>query len=124
VTLRVRILAVIAAIVAAALAIGVWVLRGPSPLAFAGGTKVALADYRGANPTGVPATLAQASLVERGEYLTKAADCTACHTKPGGQQYAGGLGFNLPFGTLSTLSFPYNQRWAMTFWSAVFNPDQ
>jgi mono/diheme cytochrome c family protein len=23
----------------------------------------------------------------------------------------------------NTLTFPYNQRWAMTFWSALFNPD-
>ena len=23
----------------------------------------------------------------------------------------------------NTLSFPFNQRWAMMFWSAVFNPD-
>jgi len=118
-----------------------------------------------------------------------------CHTTQGGQQYAGGLGFKLPFGTLystnitpdketgignysdqdflnavqrgkrhdgarlypampyasytymsdadalaikaylfslppvraaapaNTLSFPFNQRWAMLFWSALFNPD-
>jgi mono/diheme cytochrome c family protein len=139
--------------------------------------------------------LAQASLVERGEYLARAADCMVCHTAPGGRQYAGGLGFKLPFGTLystnitpdketgignysdqeflnamhrgvrrdgarlypampytsytyipdedalaikaylfnlppvkmaapdNTLTFPFNQRWAMTFWSALFNPD-
>src|SRR5262249_36990497 len=79
---------------------GVWIIRGPSPLAFAGGAKVALADYRGADPTGVPASLAKASAVERGEYLARAADCMVCHTSPGGKEYAGGLGFKLPFGTL------------------------
>ena len=47
--------------------------------------KVALADYRGTNPTGVPASLAKASLIERGEYLAKAADCMVCHTTPGRQ---------------------------------------
>ncbi len=72
----------------------------PGPLAFADGPKVALSDYKGAKPTGVPAKLAQASLVERGEYLAKAADCMVCHTAPGGKEYAGGLGFKLPFGTL------------------------
>ena len=51
-------------------------------------------------PPGVPATLAQASLVERGAYLAKAADCMVCHTTEGGKQYAGGLGFRLPFGKL------------------------
>jgi mono/diheme cytochrome c family protein len=190
-----RILVSVAAIVLVALAIGVWIIRGPGPLAFADGPKVALADYRGANPTGVPAGLAPASLVERGAYLARAADCMVCHTTQGGKEYAGGLGFKLPFGTLystnitpdketgignysdqdflnavhrgtrrdgarlypampftsytymtdadalaikaylfslppvhavapvNTLTFPFNQRWAMTFWSALFNPD-
>jgi mono/diheme cytochrome c family protein len=191
----VRILASLAVIVLLALAIAAWVIRGPGPMAFADGPKVALADYHEAKPTGVPAKLAQASVIERGEYLAKAADCMVCHTTPGGKEYAGGLGFKLPFGTLystnitsdkdtgignysdqdflnamhrgvrrdgarlypampytsytyvsdddalaikaylfslppvkavapeNTLSFPFNQRWAMMFWSALFNPD-
>jgi mono/diheme cytochrome c family protein len=191
-----RILFSVAAIVVIALAIGIWFIRGPDPMDFAGGPKLALADYKGAKPTGVPASLAQASVVERGEYLAKAADCMVCHTTEGGKEYAGGLGFKLPFGTLystnitpdketgignysdqdflnavqrgtrhdgarlypampytsytymtdedvlavkaylfslppvrakapeNTLSFPFNQRWAMIFWSAVFNPDE
>ena len=178
-----------------ALAAGGWIIRGPGPMAFAEGPKVALADYHDANPTGVPASLAKASLVERGEYLAQAADCMVCHTTQDGKPYAGGLGFKLPFGTLystnitpdketgignysdqdflnavhrgirrdgarlypampftsytymtdadalaikaylfslpavhaaapaNTLTFPFNQRWAMTFWSIVFNPD-
>jgi mono/diheme cytochrome c family protein len=194
-----RILFSVVAIVAVALAIGIWFVRGPGPMAFADGPKVALADYKAADPTGVPAALAkasvEASLVERGAYLARAADCMACHTTPGGKDYAGGLGFNLPFGTLystnitpdretgignysdqdflnavhrgirrdgarlypampftsytyisdadalaikaylfslppvraaapaNTLTFPFSQRWAMAFWSALFNPD-
>ncbi|MCB8883683.1 c-type cytochrome [Acidisoma cellulosilytica] len=39
-------------------------------------------------------------LVQRGEYLTRAADCAACHTAPGGTTYAGGRQFQLPFGDL------------------------
>ena len=70
------------------------------PLAFAGGSTVALSDYRAANPTGVPAELATADAVKRGEYLARAADCMVCHTAIGGTQYAGGLGIPLPFGTL------------------------
>jgi mono/diheme cytochrome c family protein len=35
-----------------------------------------------------------------GEYLTRAADCVACHSAPGGVPYAGGREFRLPFGTL------------------------
>ena len=190
-----RILASVVAIVVVVLVAGVWIIRGPGPLDFAGGAKVALADYKAADPSGVPSSLAKASLVERGAYLAKAADCMACHTTQGGKPYAGGLGFKLPFGTLystnitpdkdtgigdysdqdflnavhrgvrrdgarlypampfvsytymtdadalaikaylfslppvhaaapdNTLAFPFNQRWAMNFWSAVFNSD-
>ena len=190
-----RILLSLAVIVVAAVAVGVWIVRGPGPLDFTGGSKVAVADYRAGRPTGAPVALEKASLVERGEYLAKAADCMVCHTKPGEKQFAGGLAFKLPFGTLystnitpdketgignysdqdflnavqrgkrhdgamlypampypsytymtdedvlavkaylfslppvrapapeNTLAFPFNQRWAMLFWSAVFNPD-
>ncbi|NID03571.1 cytochrome c [Luteibacter jiangsuensis] len=38
--------------------------------------------------------------VARGEYLTRAADCIACHVTPGGKPFAGGLAFKLPFGTI------------------------
>jgi mono/diheme cytochrome c family protein len=190
-----RILISIAGIVVVAAIIAVWVIRGPDPMAFAGGPRVELKDYKDANPTGVPKALAQASVVERGEYLAKAADCMVCHTTQGGKEYAGGLGFKLPFGTLystnitpdketgignysdkdflnavqrdirhdgarlypampytsytyisdadalaikaylfslppvratppaNTLAFPFDQRWAMMFWSELFNPD-
>src|SRR4029077_17352482 len=47
-----------------------------------------------------PAPLASASLVKRGEYLARAADCLVCHTTQSGKEYAGGLTFPLPFGTL------------------------
>lgn len=191
-----RIVLSLVVIVVLAFAAGMWLVVGPGPMAFTGGQKVALADYRGADPTGVPTTLAKASAVERGEYLARAADCMVCHTSAGGKEYAGGLGFKLPFGTLystnitpdketgignytdqqfldvlhrgkrrdgarlypampytsytyitdadalaikaylftlepvrvvqpaNTLTFPFNQRWAMAFWSVLFNPDK
>jgi mono/diheme cytochrome c family protein len=190
-----RILLSIAVIVVAAVVAGIWIVRGPGPMAFADGPKATLADYHDKNPTGVPAALEKTNLVERGEYLALAADCMACHTTQGGKPYTGGLGFNLPFGTLystnitpdketgignysdqdflnavhrgirrdgaklypampfasytymtdadalaikaylfslppvravapaNTLAFPFDQRWAMSAWSAVFNPD-
>jgi mono/diheme cytochrome c family protein len=77
-----------------------WIVLGPGPLAFAGGNTVILADYKEADPTGVPAGLVQASLIARGQYLAEAADCAACHTVRSGAAYAGGLPFKLPFGTL------------------------
>jgi mono/diheme cytochrome c family protein len=77
-----------------------WIVLGPGPTDFAGRDRVALADYHGADPTGVPAELANASLLQRGEYLARAADCGACHSAPGRPAYSGGLAFVLPFGTL------------------------
>ena len=90
---------VVAAII---IAVGIlaWLTFTRGPLAFAGGSTVALADYHESDPTGVPAELAKADIVKRGEYLAKAADCMVCHTAPGGEDYAGGLAFPLPFGTL------------------------
>jgi mono/diheme cytochrome c family protein len=190
-----RILVSVIVIVVIAVALAVWAIRGPGPMAFADGPKVTLADYKDADPTGVPASLAKASVVERGAYLARAADCLVCHTARDGKEYAGGLGFRLPFGMLystnitpdkdtgignysdqdflaamhrgtrrdgarlypampytsytymtdadalaikaylfslapvraaapeNTLMFPFNQRWAMNFWSVLFNPD-
>jgi mono/diheme cytochrome c family protein len=81
-----------------------WSVFAPGPSDFAGGHKVTLAQYQGKDPTGVPASLAKAGLIQRGEYLAKAADCEACHTAPGGAPYAGGLAFVLPFGTLYSVN--------------------
>ena len=98
---------VIAAIVIVPIGAFAWRIFGPGPLAFAGRSTVALTDYREASPTGVPADLAKADAIRRGEYLAKAADCMVCHTMPSGEAFAGGLAFPLPFGTLySTKSRP------------------
>jgi mono/diheme cytochrome c family protein len=91
---------VIAIVIVAALGIFVWLVSGPGPMDFAGGHKIALADYHAANPTGVPPSLANESVVKRGEYLAHAADCVECHTAKGGREFAGGFAITLPFGTL------------------------
>ena len=176
--------------------VALFFVLGPGPMAFSKGHRVDLADYRAANPSGVPAALAQASLIKKGEYLAKAADCLVCHTAKGGEAYAGGVAFVLPFGTLystnitpdkasgignytdaqflaavhrgvrkdganlypampytsytymtdadalaikaylfslapinlpnkaNELAFPFNQRWAMGVWSALFNSNE
>jgi mono/diheme cytochrome c family protein len=91
----------IAAVLVVALASFLWiVVLAPHPMDFAGGSKVPLSEYHAADPSGVPPELKNASLVERGEYLTRAADCAACHTVEGGTPYAGGRAFVLPFGTM------------------------
>jgi mono/diheme cytochrome c family protein len=176
--------------------VALFLIVGPGPTEFSNGRKVDLADYHSANPSGVPVALAQASLIKKGEYLAKAADCLVCHTAKGGEAYAGGFAFVLPFGTLystnitpdkatgignytdaqflaavhrgvrqdgahlypampytsytymtdgdalaikaylfslapikspnkpNDLAFPFNQRWAMGVWSAMFNANE
>ena len=63
-----------------------------------------------AQPTG-------AALVARGDYLTKAADCAACHTVPGGQPFAGGLAFRLPFGTIYSPNITPDPETGIGSWS-------
>lgn len=93
-------LVVVAALVAVGLGVGLWTITGPGPMDFAEGDRVALSDYHGPDPTGVPASLKAANAIQRGAYLVRAADCTVCHTAQGGAPYAGGFAFTLPFGTL------------------------
>jgi mono/diheme cytochrome c family protein len=90
----------LAAIVGVGVIIGAYIVFGPPPTGFAGGKTVSLGAYQAQDPTGVPAELKSASLVERGEYLTRAADCVVCHTAKNGTPFAGGLAFVLPFGTI------------------------
>jgi mono/diheme cytochrome c family protein len=94
------VVAALTAIIAVALIVSAYVVLGPGPTDFAGGKRVALTAYQSRDPSGVPAELKSASIVERGEYLTRAADCVVCHTVEGGAPFAGARGFVLPFGTL------------------------
>ena len=48
----------------------------------------------------VAAGNADTALLQRGEYLAIAGDCTACHTAPGGQPFAGGLPLPTPIGSI------------------------
>ncbi|MFL6599705.1 MAG: c-type cytochrome [Steroidobacteraceae bacterium] len=186
----------IAVVLLIAVGFGLWLVMAPGPMDFAGGKRATVSSASGVGPTGVPTELQGATLIERGQYLTRAADCVACHTKEGGEQFTGGRPFVLPFGTLyatnitpdrqtgigeysdaeflravrngiardgtrlypampyasytymtdadalaikaylfslqpvaaprptNTLSFPFNQRWTMGMWSAMFNPDK
>jgi mono/diheme cytochrome c family protein len=68
----------------------------------------------------VQATLAQptgSALVAKGEYLTKAADCAACHTVPGGEPFAGGRAFKLPFGSIYSTNITPDQETGIGRWS-------
>ena len=108
---------VVAALAVVGAGVFYWIVLGPGPTEFAGGPRVALADYHGADPTGVPPELARASLVVRGEYLARAADCEACHTAKGGTPYAGGLAFVLPFGRIYSPNITPDKDTGIGSWS-------
>jgi len=95
-----------------------WYLMAPGALIFAGAETVRLADYKGSNPTGAPAELAQSDPVSRGRYLTDAADCQACHTREGGVPFAGGRGFKTQFGTLYSSNITPDRETGIGAWSA------
>ncbi len=40
------------------------------------------------------------ALIQKGEYLSRAGDCVACHTAKGGKPFAGGLPMETPIGTI------------------------
>ena len=95
-----------------------WALRAGDPSGFAKGKRVELAEFKGPDPTGAPPSLASADLVARGEYLTRAADCAACHTAPGGKPFAGGLPFKLPMiGTIYSTNITPDPATGIGAWS-------
>ena len=108
--------AIFAFIVVAGLCLMAWILGAPGPMSF-GGKGVALADYRGPSPVGAPAELAGSNIVTRGEYLTRAADCAACHTAKGGKEFAGGRAFKLPFGTIYTPNITPDAETGIGHWT-------
>jgi len=111
------VLAVIGVVAVAGLILFSWIAFGPGPMDFAGGHRVSLAAYKGPSPTGVPADFASTDPVARGKYLTIAADCQACHTAKGGVPFAGGLPFNLPFGTIWAPNITPDKETGIGGWS-------
>ncbi len=57
------------------------------------------------------------SLIQRGEYLSKAADCVACHTTEGGKPFAGGLAFKTPMGTLYSPNITPDPQTGIGHWT-------
>ncbi len=54
----------------------------------------------------------------RGEYLTRAADCVACHTVPeSGRPFAGGVAFRLPIGTIYSSNITADRANGIGAWS-------
>src|SRR6202041_347594 len=56
-------------------------------------------------------------LIARGEYLTRAADCAACHSPPGRAPFTGGLAFRLPFGVIYSTNITADRETGIGAWS-------
>jgi mono/diheme cytochrome c family protein len=57
--------------------------------------------------------------VERGRYLALAGNCAGCHTKRGGQPYAGGLPLETPFGTIYSSNLTPDTQAGIGGWSSA-----
>jgi mono/diheme cytochrome c family protein len=97
-----RLVAVLAALLAVAAA--AWMMLRPRELPRPAAAPAA------ANPT--------TQLLARGEYLARAGDCTACHTDPGGELFAGGRPMPTPFGSLYTSNITPDEETGIGLWSA------
>lgn len=59
----------------------------------------------------------QAALIKKGEYLAQAGDCIACHTKPGGLPFAGGLPIATPFGIIYSPNITSDKHFGIGNWT-------
>lgn len=57
--------------------------------------------------------------VARGAYLARAGNCISCHTRPGGEPFAGGLAFETPLGTLHSTNITPDRETGIGGWSAA-----
>ncbi len=65
-----------------------------------------------------PLTSETFELLERGEYLARAANCVACHTPTGAAQYSGGKAIHTPFGVIYSSNLTSDRSNGLGDWSA------
>ncbi len=56
--------------------------------------------------------------VERGQYLARAGDCTACHTPVGEPEFSGGKAVPTPFGKIYSSNLTSDKRTGLGAWTA------
>ena len=71
----------------------------------------ALPGYASAVPASTQA-------INRGEYLARAGDCVACHTAPGGREFAGARTMPTPFGNLYVPNITPDEETGIGSWTA------
>jgi mono/diheme cytochrome c family protein len=63
-------------------------------------------------------TNATTQIINTGEYLARAGDCVACHTTPGGKDFAGGRPMPTPFGSLYVPNITPDEETGIGQWTA------
>src|SRR5215475_2059600 len=84
-----------------------------------------MADLISRRPTGTEAPGTSVSgapgpageLVEQGRYLATIGNCGTCHTRPGASEFAGGVAFKTPFGTIYSTNISPDGRTGIGSWS-------
>ena len=61
---------------------------------------------------------ATTQVIKTGEYLARAGDCVACHTAPGGPEFAGGRAMATPFGNLYVPNITPDDETGIGQWTA------
>jgi len=61
---------------------------------------------------------ATTQVITTGEYLARAGDCVACHTHPGGREFAGGRAMPTPFGNLYVPNITPDEETGIGAWTA------
>src|SRR5439155_22576735 len=103
-TMRRVVLFVIAAgLVGLAIAATLYVLLRPGPMP---------------QPANAPQLSATTQVINQGEYLARAGDCTACHTVPNGKLFAGGRAMPTPFGSLYVPNITPDDETGIGKWNA------
>jgi mono/diheme cytochrome c family protein len=67
--------------------------------------------------TTVERARAQQPLAEQGRYLATAGDCISCHTRPGGEPFAGGRPLNTPFGVIYSANITPDLKTGIGAWT-------
>lgn len=60
----------------------------------------------------------ETKVINNGEYLARAGDCVACHTTPGGKEFAGGRAMPTPFGNLYVPNITPDEETGIGKWTA------
>ncbi|MEO8546216.1 MAG: cytochrome c [Burkholderiaceae bacterium] len=85
---------------------------------------VALVWWSRSDPPAVPASVVHSTdpvavRVARGAYLARAGNCAACHTRQGGEPYAGGRAIETPFGTVYASNLTPDRSSGIGNWTSV-----